>query len=208
VKTSLNRTNNDWILFLNKDHADYNRTLEELREYLFNGLGYSFKNHKKLNNENLEDLCQEAMIRIVDNIDTYSGQALFTSWAMKIAINTVLSELRHKSWLNVSLEKLAEDESFLNTAKGYPIYMSAEKKLLRKEMAQLCNALIDEVLSQKQRTAMVYRMKYAMPLDEIARRTGSSRNGVYKLLHDARMKLKKAMESRGISRDDIAEMGN
>lgn len=208
MKTSLNRSNSDWILFLNKEHAEYSRTLEELRKYLLNGLGYSFKNHKKLNKENLEDLCQEAMIRIVDKIDSYSGEALFTSWAMKIAVNTVLNEIRHKSWLNVSLENFEKNESFLNTAKGYPIYMSPEKKILRKEMAQLCNTLINEELSQKQRTAMVYRMKYAMPLDEIARRTGSTRNGVYKLLHDARMKLKNAMESKGIDSIDIAEMGN
>jgi len=79
---------------------------------------------------------------------------------------------------------------------------------MRKDMAELCNRLIEDSLSDKQKTALVYHMKYGMPLEEIARRNGTNRNSVYKLLHDARKKLKAAMENQGISSGDLAELSS
>jgi RNA polymerase sigma-70 factor (ECF subfamily) len=42
-----------------------------------------------------------------------------------------------------------------------------------------------------------------MPLDEIARRMGTNRNALYKLLHDARKRLKKRMLAEGLSAKDL-----
>jgi RNA polymerase sigma-70 factor (ECF subfamily) len=42
-----------------------------------------------------------------------------------------------------------------------------------------------------------------MPLEEVARRMGTNRNAMYKLLHDARQRLKKKMEEEGLSAEDV-----
>ena len=42
-----------------------------------------------------------------------------------------------------------------------------------------------------------------MPQEEIGRRIGSNRNAVYKLLHDARKKLKSALERAGYTVDHV-----
>jgi RNA polymerase sigma-70 factor (ECF subfamily) len=42
-----------------------------------------------------------------------------------------------------------------------------------------------------------------MPLDEVARRMSMNRNALYKLLHDARKRLKRRMLQDGITPDDI-----
>jgi len=43
----------------------------------------------------------------------------------------------------------------------------------------------------------------SVPLEEVARRMHTNRNALYKLLHDARLRLKKRMASEGLSTDDI-----
>jgi len=45
-----------------------------------------------------------------------------------------------------------------------------------------------------------------VPIEEIARRMGTNRNALYKLIHDARMKLKKHLEDQGVTMDDLADL--
>ncbi|MCK5735464.1 MAG: sigma-70 family RNA polymerase sigma factor [Spirochaetaceae bacterium] len=200
------RSNQDWLDCLSDSHSEYDSALSDLRIFLMKGLFRTFKGHRKISSENLEDFCQEALIRILLKIDSYRGQARFTTWAMKVAVNLVLSEIRKKSWENISLEALDSSEPFLDTGGRKGIFSSTERYVMRKEMAELCNRLIDHSLSDRQRTAMVYSMKYGMPLEEIAGKMKTTRNGIYKLLHDARKKLKWEMENLGIHQNDIAEL--
>ena len=53
------------------------------------------------------------------------------------------------------------------------------------------------------RQALVATQVHGMPLEEVARRMGSNRNALYRLLHDARQRLKKKMEAEGLSSEDI-----
>jgi len=62
--------------------------------------------------------------------------------------------------------------------------------------------VIDTRLTEKQRTALLAEMR-GMPQEEIARHLGSNRNAVYKLTHDARKKLKRALEAAGYGADDV-----
>jgi RNA polymerase sigma-70 factor (ECF subfamily) len=45
-----------------------------------------------------------------------------------------------------------------------------------------------------------------MPLDEVAAWLGTNRDNVYKLLHDARKKLKRALLSRGLTSEEVLKM--
>ncbi len=42
-----------------------------------------------------------------------------------------------------------------------------------------------------------------MPLEEIVRRMDSNVNAVYKLLHDARKRLKRGLETAGYAAEDV-----
>ena len=42
-----------------------------------------------------------------------------------------------------------------------------------------------------------------MPIAEVARRMGTNQNALYKLLHDARKKLKLRMEAAGLSPQEV-----
>jgi RNA polymerase sigma-70 factor (ECF subfamily) len=43
-----------------------------------------------------DDAAQEAMIRVVRNLDKYDGRAAFSTWVYRIATNTALDELRKR----------------------------------------------------------------------------------------------------------------
>ena len=61
-------------------------------------------------------------------------------------------------------------------------------------------------LSERQRQALKAVVIDDVPLDELVRHWGSSRNAVYKLLHDARWKLKTRLEARGFAPREILGM--
>jgi RNA polymerase sigma-70 factor (ECF subfamily) len=63
--------------------------------------------------------------------------------------------------------------------------------------------IIATELTDKQRQALVAARIHGMPLEEVARRMGTNRNALYKLLHDARQRLKKRMMDEGLSPQDV-----
>jgi RNA polymerase sigma-70 factor (ECF subfamily) len=63
--------------------------------------------------------------------------------------------------------------------------------------------VINEELTDRQRDALVAVKVKGMPLEEVARRMDSNRNAMYKLLHDARQRLKEKLLAEGISPEEI-----
>jgi RNA polymerase sigma-70 factor (ECF subfamily) len=63
--------------------------------------------------------------------------------------------------------------------------------------------VITEELTEKQRQAMIAVTVRGAPLEEVARRMGMNRNALYKLLHDARLNLKRRLASEGLEVEDI-----
>ena len=63
--------------------------------------------------------------------------------------------------------------------------------------------MVDEVLTDRQREAVVAVLLEGMPISEVARRMGTNQNALYKLLHDARKKLKRQMQAAGLSLQEV-----
>jgi len=61
---------------------------------------------------------------------------------------------------------------------------------------------MDEDLTEKQRVALRAALG-GMPLEAIADRMGTNRNALYKLLYDARKRLKRRMEAEELSAEDV-----
>ena len=62
--------------------------------------------------------------------------------------------------------------------------------------------VIEHDLTEKQRHVLLMMVFHEVHLDEMVRLLGTNRNAVYKLLHDARRKLKSGLQVRGF---DIGE---
>ncbi len=96
------RTNDQWVSELAESSPKFNLALEDLRFLLLKGLRAGLRKWKGINKEILEDAAQEAIVKIISRLGTFRGNCRFTTWALKIGVNTALSELRHRRWSDVS----------------------------------------------------------------------------------------------------------
>ena len=65
--------------------------------------------------------------------------------------------------------------------------------------------IINTELTEKQRTALFAELG-GLPQEEIGRRTGSNRNAIYKLTHDARKRLKQGLATAGYTVADLQQI--
>ena len=148
----------------------------------------------------MEDIAQEALIKILDNIDSFRGESQFTTWACKIAVRTALTEMRRKKWRDVSLDELMEarnnDRKINLQSNKTP---APDNEIERKEIMDKLTEIIQKKLSKKQKTALMSVMIGGMPLEEVARKMKTNRNAVYKLIHDARVRIRRIMEQTYMS---------
>src|SRR5215210_7729506 len=150
----------------------------------------------------VEDFAQEALLRITGNLDSFRGESRFTTWAQKIAMNVALTELKRRRWRDVSLQDLfarreAADRGPADTQ------LTPEQLAFQNMVLGELRHIIDEELTDKQREAVVAVILEGMPISEVAKRMGTNQNALYKLLHDARRKLKRQMQAAGFSPKEV-----
>lgn len=193
------RTNQEWLADLRGTRQE--EALAELRHILLKGLRYTLASYSNVNEDDLEDFVQDASLRILAALDTFRGESRFTTWAQKIAVRVALTELRRKRWKDVSLDELTASDIGAELVPSFLADPSAgpERQVMQRVLLEQLERIIAEELTEKQRRALVAVYIHGMPLGETARRMGTNRNALYKLLHDARQRLKERMLSRGIS---------
>ena len=196
------RTNEEWLAAL--QGAGRDEALADLRAFLVRGLGYALSNRSDVDHQILEDFAQDALLKILKALDSFRGESRFTTWAQKIAVNVAFTELRRRRWQDTSLDQLTEGQS-LDFVPDMMVDRSAEpeQQAVQRIFLETLQRLIMTELTDKQRQALVAVRIGGMPLEEVARRMGTNRNAMYKLLHDARQRLKKKMEEEGLSADDV-----
>lgn len=202
------RSNEEWIIALGKAGPEQEAALSDLHTIILAGLPYALSKYLSSNHPNFESLAeqtaQETLLRVLDKLDSFEGRSQFTTWVHKIAIRIALTELRRKRWENVSLEGLIEDEEhytpagFLADTKPGP-----EAIVEGSDLMQHIQRMMMEELTGKQRRAMMAISVKGMPIEEVARRMGTNRNALYKLLHDGRLRLKNRMAREGLTPQDI-----
>ena len=191
----------DWPGDLKGDVSE--QAIGDLFDYLYKGLLAYFTGYGKLAPEDIKDITQESTLKIPAKLDSFRGESKFTTWAMKIAVTTALSSLRRKRWKNVSLDAMIADFEIDRMISlqdgGQP---SPEKAATRMELIAELNQIIHNALTDRQRTVLI-AMLNGMPLQEIAFRMKSNSNAIYKVGHDARLKIKAKLQDAGWSKDNI-----
>jgi len=197
------RTNDEWLADLRGPGRD--QALDDLGTLLVRGLRYSMADRPSVTEADLEDFVQDALVKILDALDSFRGESRFTTWAQKIAVRVAFTELRRRRWADVSLHDLVsryEDEDLTPVVLTDPA-ASPEQRTTQQMMLEMVQRLIAEELTERQRQALTAAMIGGMPLDELARRMGTNRNALYKLIHDARQRLKARMIEEALSVEDV-----
>jgi len=202
------RTNDQWISDLSKDGAAREAALEDLHAIILRGLPFALSRWLSPSNPQFESLteevAQETLLRVLDQLHTFEGRSMFTTWVHKIAIRIALTELRRKRWQDSSLDEMVDDEEtpvsprILEDASATP-----EQTAERADMMERVRRVIDEELTERQRRALIMLGMQGMPMDEAARRLKTNRNALYKLLHDARLRLKQRLQTEGLNAQEV-----
>lgn len=195
----------DWVANLRSAGEVQALALAKLNRFLVGGLRRSFQG-KGVDEAFCEDIAQESVLKVLDKLDQFEGRSRFTTWAMSIAIRRAVSELRKKRYQNVSLNQLSDGEELQIEIPDECAEQPGEADERRNVLSKL-KELIEGKLSNKQRVALQGGLS-GMTVDEIAIHTNSNRNAIYKLVHDARQKLKHELEQAGYDGPTIQSLFN
>jgi len=202
------RTNEEWLADLRAGGDQQAGALEDLRAIILRGLPYAIAGRLNPNSPEsealVEEVVQETLMRVLEHLDTFEGRSQFTTWAHKIAVRAALTELRRVRWREVPLPEMDMNDDEDNSYRELPDRQaSPEDQVDRKEMMKRVNRIIMEELTDKQRKALMAVAMQGFPLEEAARRLGTNRNALYKMMHDARLRLKKRLEKEGLTPQEV-----
>lgn len=202
------RTNEQWVADLRADGPTREAALADLRVVLGNGLRRGLIGQVDTTAPEfdvlIDDFVQDALLKILENLDTFAGRSLFTTWANKVALNIGLTELRRKRWRDMSLDGLMQtDEGEFTPSFVADPGPRPEELTERRELMTYVNDLINEELTEKQRTALTAAVIQGRPLSEVAYMMNSNQNAVYKLVFDARQRLRRRLAEDSLTPEDI-----
>lgn len=209
------RTNEAWLRELRDDSPQQVEALEDLRHYLQRGVLAYLHTRSDLNylaetelRQMSQDFTQEALLKVQANLDTFQGKSKFTTWAAKIAANHTISELRRAKWRDLSLDAITEAgtalQEILVTAPSGENIPATETE--RAQVWQTVMDVINNDLTERQRQALAAVHIDNVPIVEVARLLETNPNNIYKLLHDARLKLKQRLQKLGLEPQYILKL--
>ena len=145
----------------------------------------------------LDDLAYQAaadaLVAITAKLGQFRGESRFTTWAYKFVIFEVSAKLGRHFWRRPHLPLDTQDWERLPDRFGFD---PAQQSEWRDLVAALRRA-VDEELTARQREIFVAVVVNEVPLDALAARLGSNRNAIYKMMFDARRKLRAALAANG-----------
>ena len=200
------RTNEEWLSDLRGDNQD--QAIGDLTRVLKRGLIYALSSRIQTDLETqVGDFVQDAVLRILDKMDTFRGESKFTTWAQKVAVRVAFTEMRRQRWKDISIEDLMPEDSGDFT----PLVLSdpspdPEQRTSQTLMLEMVDEMLKTDLTERQRTALMAIMHGGMPLEEVARRMDTNRNALYKLLHDARKQMRSRLVEKGLTPQEVLEV--
>lgn len=208
----MQRDNESWLIDLNAEGEQRDQALTDLRDLLLRILPQTLNMYLSPDGGNfdpfLDDVTQETIIRVVERLDTFQGRSKFTTWVYKIAIRIALSELRLRKWKEVSLDGLEEspETDQMPSEKFSSLEPSLEEIFEINDTMGFVKRILQEELTARQRSVMMAITMEEVPLDVVAERLGTNRNAIYKMMHDARLKLKHRLEREGLAPEELLKM--
>lgn len=198
IGTGFDTGADDWWRHLPDDGPEGGEALARLHELLLRASRHQVWRLRGLldspDAETVDDLAQQAaddaMVAVLHKLSTFEGRSRFTTWAYKFAVLHAGVAVRRQSWRH--REVPLPDTVELPDTQPSPVETT--------EAAQLARAVRDAIatdLTPYQRRVVLALVVEGVPIDVLADRLGTTRNALYKALHDARRRLRHALVASG-----------
>src|SRR5262249_57563833 len=93
--------------------ADQEAAVSDLWAALLRGLRRALSHRAGADDGLLEDVVQDALVRILERLPQFEGRSRFLTWAMAVAVRVAMSELRRRRWKDVSLDEAIADADLM-----------------------------------------------------------------------------------------------
>ena len=135
----------------------------------------------------------DAMLAILAKLADFRGESRFMTWAYRFVILEVSSKLGRHYWRNPPVALDAGQWERLPDRLGIDPQQHAESASILAEVRRV----IDDELTVHQRRVFTAIVVDQIPLDALAARLGLQRNAIYKVIFDARRKIRRALVAKG-----------
>lgn len=189
--------NEDWVSGL---RSGLDEVTAALRSRIRRGLGAAFSSRSDVSDVDLDDFTQDAVVRVLERLDSFRGDSQFTTWAIAVAVRVGLTALRKRRWQGQSIDELMQDFADPESLGKQGALTGA-----RGELLSALRVAIAEELTERQRKVLLAELE-GVPQVVLAERLSSTPAAIYKTTHDARKKLKASLTRAGFDAETVREL--
>jgi RNA polymerase sigma-70 factor (ECF subfamily) len=196
------REGDEWINALRSSGAERDAAMTGLHELLVRAASFELSRRRvelsHVRGEELEDIAMQAaddaLMAVLAKLDDFRGASRFTTWAYKFAVLEAGVRLRRRAW---------QGREIVLDAESWPAFpekhaSSAQEELEQLELLDGLRRAIAEGLTPHQREVFAALALHEVPIDVLAERLVTTRGALYKVLHDARRKLRDELATAGV----------
>jgi RNA polymerase sigma-70 factor (ECF subfamily) len=153
------------------------------------------------NADDVDDIVQELFIRAWKGLPRFRGDAQFSTWLYRIAVNTAIkyrSRRKNEAALSLSTEEIAGGSESLSAPRDSPVLQGGDPFVAaaaREQEAFVRNAVLS--LPEKQRVVVALHYFEGQSCEDISEIVGCSVGTVWSRLHYACKRLKVLLEKSG-----------
>jgi RNA polymerase sigma-70 factor (ECF subfamily) len=152
--------------------------------------------------EDARDVCQETFLRAFRALPGFKGQAKFSSWLYRIALNLCRDWIRRQK--RTPVVAAPEGIDIIELAADQGPVESIEDLVARKQLSETV-AIAMQHLPEEQRTAIILKEYHGLTFQEIADLQGCPLSTVKTRLYQGLSVLRRDLESRGMTRGRASE---
>ena len=191
-----------WLDALRAGGRSYDLAVERLHELLLRGARFEVSRRRAslthVRGEEFDDIAMQAaddaLVAVLAKLDQFRGASRFTTWAYKFALLEAGVRMRKRAWQE--REVVLDSDSWTQLAQPSS---APGADVERGELLQEIADCIGEALTPHQRQVLVSLAIDGVPIDVLAERLSTTRGALYKTLHDARRKLRGALNDKGFA---------
>lgn len=202
LPSQLDQESRAWVQGLRATGAVHAQALERLHDLLLRASFAEARRRRhqypEIDGAELDDLCRQAaddaVVAVVAKLDGYRGASRFTTWAYAFAIFEISVKLRRHAWRGRRIPTADDDAVWDRLA---PQGRGAQARVESSELLQAIRRAVAEELTPRQRDVFVAVALNGVEIDVVAGQLDATRGAIYKVLHDARQKLRRRLEREG-----------
>jgi RNA polymerase sigma-70 factor, ECF subfamily len=135
----------------------------------------------------------DAMLAVLAKLAEFRGESRFITWAYRFVILEVSSKLGRHYWRNPPVALDAAQWERLPDRLGLDPHQHAEAAAILTEVRHV----VDTELTAHQRRIFIAIVVDGIPLTALADKLDLQRNAIYKVIFDARRKIRRALVAKG-----------